>query len=127
VETRVRSATLADAAVAVEVLRDSITHVCAGDHGNDAATLERWLSNKTVEHFNAWLSAEGRALVVATHDDTICGVGLIHGSGNVRLRYVRSSHQGMEVSGGGERLTSRRVSHGIDVWTNRRSPVIVNP
>ena len=89
----VRAATLDDAAPAVEALRDSITTVCATDHENDPATLDRWLANKTPGQFREWLENERNAVVVAERLDDIAGVGLIQRSGELRLCYVRAAQQ----------------------------------
>jgi hypothetical protein len=56
----VRQATLADTERALLVVRQSITQLCVADHRNDAATLERWLANKTPEQFARWLADPAR-------------------------------------------------------------------
>ena len=84
-----RFATPADAAGAVAVLRASITQLCELDHQSDALTLDRWLSNKTVENFLTWLADPDSRIVVAELEPAIAGVAAIHRSGEVRLCYVR--------------------------------------
>lgn len=85
----IRAATPDDSDDAVAVLRASITRLCELDHQNDAATLERWLSNKTPEGFQRWLADPSTYLVVALVDDALSGVAALHRSGEVRLCYVK--------------------------------------
>jgi len=82
-----------DAPPAVVVLRRSITELCGADHLEDAATLERWLSNKTAAHFRRWLADPESALYIAELEATIAGVGLVHQSGEIRLCYVSPDFQ----------------------------------
>jgi GNAT superfamily N-acetyltransferase len=84
----IRRATLADAEQALLVVRRSITQLCAADHGNDPATLEHWLANKTPEHFAGWLADESRWLIVAELDGTVRGVGNVARAGQIHLCYV---------------------------------------
>ena len=83
-----RLATPTDAFEAVHVLRRSITQLCEMDHQHDGATLERWLRNKTPEHFNGWCGDLDSRLVVAELDSAIVGVAALHRSGEIRLCYV---------------------------------------
>ncbi len=89
----VRPATIADAERAVETVRSSITALCVEDHQNDAAMLEHWLSNKTVEHFERWVRDAGNLVVVSHDGAVICGVGLIRQNGHVHLCYVLPDRQ----------------------------------
>jgi len=83
-----RLATAADAHEAVAVVRRSISELCAADHQHDAPTLERWLRNKTPEHFSAWCENLDNRLVIAERDSALAGVALLHRSGEIRLFYV---------------------------------------
>ncbi len=83
-----RLATPSDAAAAVLVLRESITKLCERDHQHDQPTLERWLRNKTPEHFETWCANAESRIVVAELDAAIVGVAALHRSGEVRLCYV---------------------------------------
>jgi GNAT superfamily N-acetyltransferase len=83
-----RLATPADAFDAVNVLRKSITLLCEMDHRNDGATLERWLRNKTPEHFNVWCADLDNRLVVGAIDSALVGVAALHRGGEIRLCYV---------------------------------------
>ena len=71
--------------------------LCTLDHQNDAPTLERWLNNKTAEHFLTWLADPGNCIVVAELESAIVGVAAVHRSGEVRLCYVRPGAVGLGV------------------------------
>ena len=109
----VRKAEPPDALAAVDVIRASIVELCIGDHRNDAETLARWLENKTIDHFLAWISSERHYCVVAEDETGICGVGLIENDGELQLCYVRP---GMQHRGHGkailEGLEARAKSWG---------------
>jgi GNAT superfamily N-acetyltransferase len=83
-----------DADAAVLVLRRSITELCVADHRNDPTTLQKWLENKTVENFHAWLAAESNFCVVTESNSEVNGVGLVHREGEIRLCYVAPGNQG---------------------------------
>lgn len=89
----VRPAALADAPVAIAVLRSSIAILCFADHSNDPAALERWLRNKTEPSFAKWLADTNNFIVVCEIDAIIRGVGLINASGRVGLCYVEPGFQ----------------------------------
>jgi GNAT superfamily N-acetyltransferase len=84
----VRDAVLADTDRVLNVVRQSITQLCVDDHRNDPATLERWLSNKTPEHFARWLADPDRSTVVAELDGEVRGVGNVSRAGEIHLCYV---------------------------------------
>jgi hypothetical protein len=48
----VREAAAGDADAVIEVVRTSITQLCAADHRHDPETLATWLANKTPEIFS---------------------------------------------------------------------------
>jgi GNAT superfamily N-acetyltransferase len=77
-----------DADDAIEVVRASITQLCVADHHDDADTLARWLANKTPDHFRIWLANPDNHAVVAHVDGRLCGVGLLHRSGEIRLFFL---------------------------------------
>lgn len=89
----IRPATDTDAEPAVKVLRRSIVEACVADHQNDAATLERWLRNKTPVRFRIWLSDPDIFMAVALAQETLCGVGAIRKSGDLDLCYVHPAWQ----------------------------------
>lgn len=84
----VRAATLADSERALHVVRQSVIQLCVDDHHDDPATLERWLANKTPEHFARWLAQPDGRVVVAELDGVVRGVGNVVRAGKVHLCYV---------------------------------------
>jgi GNAT superfamily N-acetyltransferase len=93
----VRPAIPQDAPAAVAVLRASITELCVEDHQNDVATLERWLRNKTLEHFLGWLADVDNYLVVAEIGEAMVGVGSFRKGGLLAMLYVLPGQQGLGV------------------------------
>jgi GNAT superfamily N-acetyltransferase len=86
---RIRDAVPDDACAACEVMRRSITELCAPDHGNDAVILERWLSNKTPEIFRSWIRPGNSVLVaIDIEADDILAVGCVTDDGEITLNYV---------------------------------------
>jgi GNAT superfamily N-acetyltransferase len=84
---KIRDALPDDAPAACLVMRRSIAELCAADHGDDPAILERWLSNKTPEIFRSWLRPDN-TLLVAVENETILGVGCVTDAGEITLNYV---------------------------------------
>jgi GNAT superfamily N-acetyltransferase len=84
-----RLATSTDAHEALEVVRRSITELCEADHQRDVPTLERWLRNKTPEHFNGWCADPDSRVVIGELGSAIAGVAMLHRSGEIHLFYVR--------------------------------------
>lgn len=84
---RIRDAVPDDACAACEVMRRSITELCASDHGNDPVILGRWLSNKTPEIFRSWIRP-GNSVLVAADSDRVSAVGCITDDGEITLNYV---------------------------------------
>ena len=89
----VRQADPKDAQEAADVLRRSITELCALDHRGDANTLAAWLANKTPQNFLSWLASEDNFCVVAEANSHVVGVGLLHRSGEIRLCYLAPGAQ----------------------------------
>jgi GNAT superfamily N-acetyltransferase len=84
----IRDAADADAEVACEVMRRSITELCVEDHGNDPKILAAWLRNKEPGVFRGWLAQPGNSLMVATQDKMIVAVGGVTDRGEITLNYV---------------------------------------
>jgi GNAT superfamily N-acetyltransferase len=84
----IRDGRAEDAAAACEVLRRSIAELCVADHRNNPAILARWLSNKTVEMFNAWITQQGNSLLVAVEGEDVLAVGAVTDGGMITLNYV---------------------------------------
>jgi GNAT superfamily N-acetyltransferase len=84
----VRDATPADALGGCTVLKRSIAELCDADHKNDPAVLARWLGNKTVENFVAWVGQLDNSLLVAVENNNILAVGAVTDAGVIGLNYV---------------------------------------
>jgi len=87
----IRDATSADAPRACQVLRASITELCAADHRSDPNILSRWLANKTPANVAEWADGIGRSLLVAVEDEAILAVGGVRDTGEITLNYVAPS------------------------------------
>jgi GNAT superfamily N-acetyltransferase len=94
----IRDATPADAPEACDVLRASISELCAADHDNDPEILERWLANKTPASVAAWTRDPNGSLLVAVERDAILAVGGVRNSGEITLNYVAPSARFRGVS-----------------------------
>jgi GNAT superfamily N-acetyltransferase len=84
----IRDATPDDATAACEVLRASISDLCAADHGNDPVILGKWLSNKTPENVAAWTEDVSHSLLVAIEGTSIVAVGSVRDCGDITMNYV---------------------------------------
>ena len=84
----IRDAKPEDGEAACDVLRRSISRLCGADHGNDPATLDRWLSNKTPEIVAGWAGQPRNSLLVAVEGDAVLAVGSVTDAGEITLNYV---------------------------------------
>jgi GNAT superfamily N-acetyltransferase len=84
----IRDAVDEDAEAACQVLRRSITELCAADHRNNPVILERWLANKTPEFFKSWRRQTGNSVLVALEDGRLLAVGSVTDAGEINLNYV---------------------------------------
>jgi GNAT superfamily N-acetyltransferase len=84
----IRDAVPEDAPDGCVILSRSIAELCVADHKNDPAILTRWLGNKTVENFVAWINQPDNSLMVAVEDGKILAVGSVTDSGSIGLNYV---------------------------------------
>ena len=96
----IRPADPDDAAGACEVVCNSIVHACTRDHLRDPQRLLRWLQNKTVDNFAAWLRAPANSGFIALIDGRAVGIALIDTDGDIRLCYVRAERLGQGIGGG---------------------------
>jgi len=114
----VRPATLADTERALLVVRQSITQLCSADHHDDPATLERWLANKTPEHFARWLADPASLLVVAELSRIVRGVGNINRAGKIHLCYVEPGFERVGLGGAIlEALEAQAAAWGLGLLT----------
>ena len=60
-----------DAQSACEVVRRSISELCAADHGNDPIILSQWLKNKTPGDVASWIAHPANSVLVAVEHGTI--------------------------------------------------------
>jgi GNAT superfamily N-acetyltransferase len=84
----IRDATPDDPLAGCTVLKRSIVELCDADHKNDPAILTRWLGNKTVENFIAWIEQFDNSLLLAVEDGQILAVGSVTGGGTIGLNHV---------------------------------------
>jgi GNAT superfamily N-acetyltransferase len=89
----IRRARNEDAAAAIDCVRRSIELSCKANHHDDPDTLSAWLSNKTSANFVEWLGNPENHCVIAEREGRLCGVGLLHRSGAIRLFYIDPGQQ----------------------------------
>jgi GNAT superfamily N-acetyltransferase len=87
-DVNIRDAVAADVPGMTEVLRHSISELCAEDHRNDPAMLSAWLGNKTVESVSAWLKRSDSSHLLAEEQGVLPGVGAVTDLGQVLLNDV---------------------------------------
>lgn len=85
----VRRAECQDACQAADVIRRSITELCATEYRNDRRVLACWLANKTEENLRRWIDQTDRSVFVAVRDDgQLAAVGMVTDRGEIQLNYV---------------------------------------
>jgi GNAT superfamily N-acetyltransferase len=87
-DVQVRDAMPEDADAACDVLRRSITELCAADHRDEPAALQAWLANKTPEIVAAWTRQAGNSLLLAVEGNAVLAVGAVTDAGEITLNYV---------------------------------------
>ncbi len=85
---QIREAVAGDSEQACNVMRRSITELCAADHGNNSAILARWLANKTPENVAVWIARPDSSLLLAVEGGAIVAVGMVTDAGEILLNYV---------------------------------------
>ena len=85
----VRCARDGDEGPASDLVRRSITELCATDYRDDAQVLARWLANGTPGDFRRWIGSADRSVCVAVGDDgRLAAVGMVAWRGEILLNYV---------------------------------------
>ena len=78
-----------DEGPASDLVRRSITELCATEYRGDAQVLAGWLANKTPEAFHRWIGSADRSVCVAVRDDgPLAAVGMVAWRGEILLNYV---------------------------------------
>jgi GNAT superfamily N-acetyltransferase len=111
----IRDAMPADAPEACDVIRASISELCAPDHDSDPEILNRWLANKTPRNVAAWIDDPSSSFLVAVEHDAILAVGSVRNSGEVTLNYVAPRARFCGVSSALlAALEARAAEHGAE-------------
>jgi len=97
-QIQVRQATESDGRGAICIIRRSILELCSEDHGNDELAIQEWISNKTIESWNAWLHSCQSKLLVGEVEGILAGVGMISRKGELFLLYVDPKHRFSGIS-----------------------------
>lgn len=84
----IRTARIADAAQACDVMRRSITELCRSDHHDDPAIIRQWVANKTLGEFKRWIADVGNRVLVAVDGEIVLAVGAVKDDGEITLNYV---------------------------------------
>jgi GNAT superfamily N-acetyltransferase len=106
---RARCAELSEAAGAADVLRRSITELCADDYRHDPAVLARWLANKTAANLERWIVDPARSVcVVMDEAGRLAAVGMVVHDGEVQLNYVAPEAR---FGGASKRLLAHMEEH----------------
>jgi GNAT superfamily N-acetyltransferase len=84
----IREAYIEDAEEICAILHDSITNLCARDHGNDQFKLRKWLENKTVDNCRLWIGSASSKLFVAILSNDVVGVIGVGVNGHIHLCYI---------------------------------------
>jgi GNAT superfamily N-acetyltransferase len=87
-DVQIRDAMPEDAEAACDVLRRSITELCAADHHDAPAALQAWLANKTPEIVAAWTRQSDNSLLLAVEGNAVLAVGSVTDAGEITLNYV---------------------------------------
>jgi hypothetical protein len=84
----VRCARDGDEGPASDLVRRSVTELCATDHRGDAQVLARWLADKTPGDFRRRIGSADKSVCVAVRDDgRLAAVGMVAWRGEILLNY----------------------------------------
>jgi GNAT superfamily N-acetyltransferase len=87
-EANIRTAEARDAAEIASLLKRSISEICGKDYPEASTGIDAWTANKTPENIGKWIQNPKQSMIVAEHEGTIHGVGLIGNDGEIYLCYV---------------------------------------
>jgi GNAT superfamily N-acetyltransferase len=108
----IRDAVPDDAPAACAVLRRSIAELCAADHHDDPAVLDRWLANKPPKTVASWIGKPGHSMLVAVEASAILAVGAVTDSGEITLNYVSPDARFRGISRAMLRALEKRAREG---------------
>ena len=112
----IRRAVPADTVAAGELVRNSITELCAADHNDDEATISAWLANKTHDNFARWISSPRHIALVAEKAGVIAGFALLNLDGTIALLYVTPQFR---FSGVSKALLASLEEHAVRLGITR--------
>jgi ribosomal protein S18 acetylase RimI-like enzyme len=112
----IRDAQASDAVAACEVMRRSITELCAADHHDDPEILGRWLANKTPGIVASWIAQPGNSVILAIKNGAVVGVGAVTDEGHILLNYVLPAARFQGVS---RALLRALEAHAIEGGNDR--------
>jgi hypothetical protein len=70
------------------VLTNSITELCAADHGGDPSAIAAWTRNKSQDGVAAMLANPALQLYVAERAGLVVAVGAVTTDGHISLNYI---------------------------------------
>jgi N-acetylglutamate synthase-like GNAT family acetyltransferase len=111
----IRQARIEDAEEICSVLIRSIRELCGPEYNYEEAVLAYRCENKTPENIRQWIQNPKHYFIVAKANNagpTICGVALLHVSGEVQLCYLLPEylHQGI-----GKQLMESMVTYANEL------------
>ena len=85
----VRCAQGDDAGPVADVVRQSITDLCAAEYRDDAQVLARWLANKTLGELRRWIGSADRSVCLAVREvGRLAAVSMVAWRGEILLNHV---------------------------------------
>lgn len=76
------------AAELIDIIRASITDLCADDHNDETTPLNEWLNNKTIDNMLMWIAKPELKILIAQIDGRIAGMGTANNQGRILMNYV---------------------------------------
>ncbi len=75
-----------------QILQESIENEAIHHYGNDADTLNYWLSDKSIEDIKEQFSKQTDTFYLLLEGENFIGVGSISNDGEINRCYIKSSH-----------------------------------